>query len=468
MQWDRLAIVDVETTGGSPQYDRVIEVGIIAIDYGQVTGTYSQLVNPNTWLPPTITNLTGIKPEDLEDKPLFGEVASNIFCFLDNRVMVAHNARFDLGFLKGEFARLGYAYSPKHLCSVRLSRRLFPKYRRHSLDNLIERFDLKVEARHRALGDAQAIWDFFQKLPHLIDEKPINEAISILAKTPALPPQLKKSVIDGLPSAPGVYIFYDTNRVPLYIGKSVNVKERVLSHFYADLESERELAIKNQVVKIDVISAAGDLEAQLTESRLVKELMPIYNRKLRVTRELVALTLKMNTQNYLTAELNPIEQMPANWGSMYGIYKSRKQAETIIKEIVEKHNLCWKLMGLETTKKACFGYHLGQCQGACVGREPTAKYNLRVLTAFRQKKMLDWPFAGAIAIKEADDINKRAVTHVFNNWQHLGTYEVDNVPDTDLSVVPGTLNLDTYKILKRFLQANSHRVKLVDSDKIGL
>ncbi|OGV96649.1 hypothetical protein A2W24_01655 [Microgenomates group bacterium RBG_16_45_19] len=130
-------------------------------------------------------------------------------------------------------------------------------------------------------------------------------------------------------------------------------------------------------------------------------------------------------------------------------------------------------MGLEKTKRGCFGYHLGQCRGACVGREPAAKYNLRVLKALKQKKMLDWPFAGVIAIREENEVNDRAVTHIFDNWQHLGTISDEaeiNTPGVWAQFTPGVnksrLDLDTYKILKRYLQANVNRVRLVSGDKI--
>lgn len=476
MNWDNLAIVDVETTGGRPPHDRVIEIGVVAVDCGRVSGTYSQLINPECWLPPEITGLTGITPEQLEDQPTFPQVIHRLFPWLQDRVMVAHNVRFDLSFLKSEFTRLGYTYNPKYWCSVRLSRRLFPQYKSHALDRLIERHEIKVENRHRALDDALVIWEFLQKLTPIRAEDEVKRALGYVAKTPTLPPQLSIKVMEKLPSAPGVYIFWGEETLPLYIGKSINVKERVLAHFYSDMESGRERAIKEQVKRIEVIEAAGDLEAQLTESRLVKELLPVYNRKLRVTRELVGLALKIDGDNYLRAELNRIEQMPMNWSELYGLYKSRQQAEVVLKEVVEKQGLCWKLMGLEATKKACFGYHLGQCKGACIGREPAARYNLRVLKALGGRKLMDWPFAGKVVIEEASEVNGRRAAMVFENWQYIGAYDIqDDFTPGELAAVsrstPGEksaggkvgpgLDLDTYKILKRYLQQHPNRARLV-------
>lgn len=466
MLWHNLAIVDVETTGGSPPHDRIIEIGIALIDYGRLTHTYSHLINPQTWISPFITQLTGITPEDLDNQPTFHELASDIFPRLNNRLFVAHNARFDLSFIRSEFTRLNYTFTPKHLCSARLSRHLFPRYRSHSLDSLISRYGLIVTQRHRALGDSLAVWDFFQQLTQTLSSSAIESAISQLSKRPSLPTHLQSQIIDNLSPSPGVYIFYDREHCPLYVGKSINVKDRVLSHFYSDLDSARERSIKEQLTQIEVIPAAGDLDAQLLESKLVKELQPVYNRQLRLTRELVGLRLVENNDHYLTAQLDRLEQIPADFSQLYGLYKSRKQAQTALEQLTTEKKLCFKFMGLEATKRACFGYHLNSCRGACVGKEPPARYNLRLLEALGPRKLLEWPFTGAIAIKETSEVNGRAVTHIFNHWHHLGTFENSSpdsfTPEVGAAFTSGVdmsgLNLDTYKILRRYLQHHPHRV----------
>jgi DNA polymerase-3 subunit epsilon len=455
--WDNLAIVDVETTGGTPPRDRIIEIGIALVDHGRLTHTYEHLINPQTWISPFITQLTGITPEVLEDQPTFEELAPDIFPRLQNRLFVAHNARFDLAFIRSEFNRLGYTYTPRHLCSARFSRSLFPQFHHHSLDSLINRFHLVVENRHRALSDALVIWDFFQKLSPTHPDA-LNQSVTQLIRRPALPKNLSAAAIDHLPAAPGVYIFKNKDGFPLYIGKSINLKERVLSHCYADLDSSRERAIKDQLHTIDTIPAAGDLEAQLIESKLIKDLQPIYNQKLRLTRDFVGLTLVEDKQHYLTAQFINLHQLPPNLSHLYGLYKSRKQALSTIQQLTTDHSLCSKFMGLEFTRRACFGYHLGQCRGACIGKESPARYNLRVLEALGPKKFLDWPFPGPIAIQEQNEVNSRAVTHVFDNWHHLGTY-TDFSSEVTLdgsSEVKSALNLDIYKILHRYLQSHPH------------
>ena len=157
-----LAIVDVETTGARPAWDRVTEVAVVEVQDGDVVSEWSTLVNPGTRIPPAIQALTGITNGMVADAPAFEDLAPDLFERLAGRVFVAHNARFDYGFLRHEFERAGLRFQARTLCTVRLSRRLYPGHARHNLDSLIDRHGLRCPARHRALGDAQAVWQFLR------------------------------------------------------------------------------------------------------------------------------------------------------------------------------------------------------------------------------------------------------------------------------------------------------------------
>lgn len=157
-----VVFVDIETTGGSYRANRVLEVAAVRYENGQVTRQYNTLVNPDTYIPSMITSLTGIAQSDITDSPTFDQIAEDLFDILDGAVFVAHNVRFDYSFLHAEFAALGTDFSPKLLCTVRLSRALYPQNKGHSLAVLIERHSIDVVDRHRALADAQAILDFSQ------------------------------------------------------------------------------------------------------------------------------------------------------------------------------------------------------------------------------------------------------------------------------------------------------------------
>jgi DNA polymerase-3 subunit epsilon len=157
-----LAIVDVETTGGFAENDRIIEIGIIRVEKGKMVEKYNTLIDPEQYLSPFITNLTGITDKHLQKAPTFISVRENISELLNNAIFVAHNAHFDYGFVKHEFKRLGDRWEAERLCTVQLSRHLYPEHRHHNLDSVIERCNIKCESRHRALDDAKAVWDFLK------------------------------------------------------------------------------------------------------------------------------------------------------------------------------------------------------------------------------------------------------------------------------------------------------------------
>lgn len=156
-----LAIVDVETSG-TGLGDRIIEIGILRIENGVCVDTYKTFVNPERALSPWITRLTGITDEDLESAPLFVDVADNVARLLSGAIFVAHNVAFDYAFIKGEFARIDRFFEAPCLCTVRLSRLLSPRAKRHNLSAVIKRHKLACESRHRAFDDAHALWQFMQ------------------------------------------------------------------------------------------------------------------------------------------------------------------------------------------------------------------------------------------------------------------------------------------------------------------
>ena len=172
-----LIFLDLETTGMTASHERITEIGLVEVANGEFVGSWSQLVNPQRSIPPFIQSLTGISDEMVEDAPTFEQLAPTLYERLAGKVLVAHNARFDYGFLRSEFARLGLSYRSRVLCTAKLSRKLFPEHRRHNLDSLIERYGLSCSARHRALGDAEVLWQFMQKLYAQVDAAAIDAAV---------------------------------------------------------------------------------------------------------------------------------------------------------------------------------------------------------------------------------------------------------------------------------------------------
>ncbi|MDO8452168.1 MAG: exonuclease domain-containing protein [bacterium] len=283
----RLAFVDLETTGGSLNRDRIIEIGILRVEDGKLVKTYQSLIDPGTRVPPEIERLTGITSKELEGAPTFYQIKDDIKEALKDCVFVAHNVRFDYSFLKNEFKRYNVKFSPKHFCTVKLSRHLYPKERRHNLDAVMERFNIPCEKRHRAFDDASVLWEFYQKVQGLFSVETIMAGISSAIKKPTLPINITQLDLERIPESPGVYIFYGAEGMPLYIGKSVNLKNRVLQHFSSDHLSGIEMKIAQQIQNIETIETVGELGALIKESDLIKKLQPLYNRRLRNLKQLV-------------------------------------------------------------------------------------------------------------------------------------------------------------------------------------
>ena len=460
----KLAFVDIETTGGRTSYDRIIEIGIVRVENGEITKTYSSLINPQTHLPPEIIRLTGITEGELSTAPTFREIASDILDILEDCTFVAHNVRFDYGFLKTEFKRLNQTFASKHFCTVRLSRALYPQERHHNLDSLIQRFNLSVANRHRAFDDAHAIYTFYKKAQQSFPDELFTNAIKTVLKKPYLPVQLSSNILDALPELPGVYLFYGSEGIPLYIGKSINIKERVLSHFSGDIHSPLEMKIAQQVESIETFTTAGELGALFLESKLIKEQLPLFNRKLRRKKELVALRNTRDEKGYPLVTMETLTQTPlSDLPTFLGFFNSRKQAKDYLAMLAKEHTLCEKLLGLEKTSGACFGYRLDKCKGACMGKEKILSYTLRFQEAFVGSKIRPWPFPRAVVIEEKNQLTNTTDYFMVDNWCFLGKTTLDENGNRRTEQEDYEFDLDTYKILRQYITnpKNLKKIKIM-------
>ncbi len=445
----RMTFVDVETTGTSFKRDRVIEIALIQVENGKVVNQFSSLINPQRHVPDSIFEMTGISKTELEFAPTFREVMQDVGEMLADSIFVAHNAAFDYGFVKNEFRLLEKNYSSKCLCTVKLSRALFPRYKRHNLDSIIERFGFSCESRHRALDDTRVMVEFVNKIVNEFPTDVLDATFGRLLKRPSIPVGVSEKVLNKLHEGPGVYIFYGDTGLPLYIGKSINVKERVLSHFAASSFSTTELSIATQVKDIEVIETAGELSALLKESTLIKKMLPIYNRRLRNASKLYYLNAEVDEAGYKTVS---ISHKPSD--QILGIFKTQKQLRETLATLCEKNNLCKKLLGLEKTKSACFASHLGKCKGACTKKEEPIMYNLRFDMAFLQTKIKSWPFDGPVVISEGDEFL------LVEKWRYK-KLDVELLEDLKggipITFDDGTFDLDTYKILSSYVFGKKQR-----------
>jgi DNA polymerase-3 subunit epsilon len=411
-----IACVDLETTGGHAASDRVIEAGIVRIEDGVVVEEYSTLVNPGVHIPRGIQQFTGITDAMVEDAPPFGAVVDALESRLAGRLFVAHNARFDYGFLRNEFRRLGRRFRAPVLCTVRLSRALTPGEHGHNLDAVMQRHGIGCDARHRALGDARVLADFLRIARERWPAKALAEIVSRLTTTTRLPPQLDPTIADELPEGPGVYLLYGENGALLYVGMARNLATRVPAHF-ADSRSKLDEELARRVRRIDWHETAGEFGALLAEARLIKSRKPSLNRHLRDSFELWAIRLRRDTEVPF-AVIEPLETIE-DAGDSYGMFRRRLDAEHALEGLMRAHGLCAKRLGLESGEGSCVGYTLGRCRGACVGNEPPALHAVRVRLALAGLKRRQWPFPGRIGIRERDWRGLEQV-HVFDRWCYEG------------------------------------------------
>jgi DNA polymerase III subunit epsilon len=443
-----ICFVDIETTGLNAGYNRIIEIGILKVVNGKIIRKYNQLINPQQHIDPFIETLTGIKGKDLENTPTFFEVADELLNIFEDSIFVAHNVRFDYGFIRNEFKNIGVKFASKHFCTVKLARLLYPNQRRYGLDSIIDNFNIKCRNRHRAYDDAQVIYKFYEHSRKNIKQELFSQAVDLALKKPTIPSNLSQKDLDKIPETPGVYIFYGDNNCVLYIGKSVNLKDRVMSHFSNDHLSLTDMKISRQVKTFEVIKTAGELSALLLESKLIKKHQPLFNRLLRESRKVTVLLRRVdkNGYNYVKKEL--LDNIKADRiDQIVGAFKSGKQLTDFLYMLAKEYKLCPKLLGLDKSKKYCFSYHLRRCKGACNNEESNLRYNLRFDEAFYKSKIRQWRFNNPLLIRE---FGEKSELHVIDKWCYLGSITSEEEDISEL-FKEYRFDLDTYKILSRYI-----------------
>jgi len=452
-------MLDLETTGGNPVSDRIIEIAAVRVEEGREVARWSTLVNPGRWVSPFIASLTGIDNAMVADAPRFEAVAPRLLELLDGAVLVAHNVRFDHGFLKNAFGRMDIDLRVRQLCTVRLSRKLYPQHKGHGLDAILRRHGLHSTARHRAMGDVDAVLDFLALARGELGVDRLRHAArELVSGVASVPPHLETALHD-IPDATGVYLLYGEARQPLYVGKSLHLRERVLAHFQADHATGRDMQLAQGTRRVEYRRTAGELGALLLESRLVKELQPAFNRRLRRAAPLCAWQLADDAQ--CRPQVRPIEladlddRLPER---LYGMFRSAKAARQALLELADQHALCTRLLGLEAGSGRCFAQQVGRCRGACCGREDARTHLLRVQLALAAHRRLDWPFPGRVGVREHDPHTGRTDIHVFDHWCHLATvHDEAELQDALQTRAARAFDLDTFQLLRRRLLAADKR-----------
>ena len=279
---------------------------------------------------------------------------------------------------------------------------------------------------------------------------------SRLPRVPYVYPDALRQSIEHLPSLPGVYFFYgESDTLPLYIGKSVNIRSRVLAH----LRNRDEAALLSQSRKVTFRQTVGELGALLLEAHLIKRLTPLFNKRLRKLRQLYTLRLAEESISIIALRETEFGRIP----NIYGLYKNSHLAREALKRIADEHRLCLGLLGLEKhpLNRPCFRYALNKCSGACCGKISLDEHRSRLLAALKSIEVLCWPWQGRIAVYEQSDTGH--CYHIIHNWAWLG--DVDSLDNAaELTSVTDGYDIDSYKILAKLLLSGRYPIIELDGN----
>lgn len=442
------AIVDIETNGGSLRNAKITEIAIFLYDGYEIIDSFESLVNPETTIPPFITRLTGITEDMVATAPKFYEIAKDIVEITEGAIFVAHSVSFDYNIVRAEFRRLGYDFKREKLCTVKLSRKLLPLQPSYSLGNLCESLNITIDGRHRAGGDARATTELFGLLLSLDNQRTTFGTIKREHHS-FDNPNISTELIESLPEEIGVYYFFNADRDLIYIGKSKNIRKRVVSHLL-NAKSAKAIAMRNDIADIDFELTGSELVALLKESDEIKQKKPFYNAAQKRTYFQYGLFTDQQIDGYVRLELRKIKD-----GSLpITAYATRKEGIDHLYYLNEMYQLCLSMTGLNKGSGPCFHYSIKKCNGACKGAESSEDYNQRVmeaLDAFKFRKQ------NTIIIDRGRKINERAVVQV-KNGKYVG-YGYTDVATTTKKVEhmancvrPFQNNRDVQHIINSFLK----------------
>lgn len=453
----KYAIVDIETTGGQSKRDKITEIAIVIFDGEKIIDQYSSLINPERSVPNYITRITGITDDMVEGAPKFYEVAKEIVEKTEGTIFVAHNVKFDYGFIKEEFSKLGYTYTKKLLCTVKMSRKHLPGLKSYSLENLIKHFKINVQARHRALDDALATTVVLQKiLAAPRSEESINQFINNGIKESLLPKGLDLNKLHLLPEGPGVYYFLNSFGQVIYVGKSINIKKRVMQHF--SKMTEKSLKMWKSVAQISFEETGNELIALLLESKEIKTLQPEINRAQRTKDYPYFIHHFMDTLGYINFELLKSSIKRRRGKQILNNYGTKIGAIAQLNGLTKQFQLCPKKMHLESDAGPCFDYKIGQCYGACVLEESTADYNERAEEAI--EKANSYFDKNMILLDKGRNNDEAAVILVEHGDYHGYGYISQSESHTHIESLKEcidyeTPNPETNRIIRTYLERKS-------------
>lgn len=452
-------IVDIETTGNGINGNRITEIALFNIEDDAITDSFSSLVNPGCEIPSFITGLTGITTAMVRQAPVFSDLAPQIEAFTRGRVFVAHSVNFDYPIVKQEFRRCGLEFIRKKLCTVRLSRKVFPGLRSYSLGKLCSSLQIPLQDRHRAAGDAHATALLFQRII-ATEEGPVivKNFLNARSQEATLPPHLPRAAFNRLPQVPGIYYFRNKKGEIIYVGKAINLKKRVLGHFYDKSEKERRLC--RDTADIDFEKSGSDLLALLMEVAAIKKHFPLYNRaqkKIRPTYGLFSFTDRDGIRHLAINRLRKGQQSKK-------IFYNQTDARLFLEKLCSDFGLCARYCHLQEGVSQCSHFRVPQCDGVCRGTQSPQAYNLKVKEALDS---LDGESGPLLIFEKGRDAGETAVISIENGVyrgygfipkeQAVMTYE-----DLEAFIVPQPAYPETDRILQSYVLKHPGRVRKLE------
>ncbi|WP_091265039.1 exonuclease domain-containing protein [Gillisia sp. Hel1_33_143] len=464
MQDQLFAIIDIETTGGGIKGNRLTEICIVLLKGETVVDKYTTLVNPEKIIPPQITALTGIDNEMVANAPKFAEVAKKIDEFTKDAIFVAHNVNFDYNVLRIEFNELEYEFTRKKLCTVRLSRKLIPGLFSYSLGNLCSSINIPLINRHRAEGDTDATVLLFKKLLVLdVDFELIKTFLHPRSRQATLPPHLSESQIEDLPETPGIYLFKDKKQKVIYAGKAINIKKRVISHFYDKMSKEYHLG--QETFFIDYTATGNELIALLLEAESIKKYYPKFNSAQKRPGLVYQIINYTNQRGITQLAIGKTKKVQNSIGTFY----NRSQAVEKLEQLCEDFNLCPKYCTLQSNVTKCSHYKLKNCEGICDGLETVQEYNLKVSDAIDSLTLESETY---VIREKGRHYNEEAFILVKNGRYHGYGYidtdvQISGIEDFDPFLKIQEATYHTHKIINWYLRKyGQEKMEFLKSDGI--
>jgi DNA polymerase-3 subunit epsilon len=446
---EEFVLMDIETTGVRPDKDRIIEINLAVIKNGVIQKQWHSLINPQK------NNLPLARKKALAAAPVFQEIAAKLHKLLKNKMLVAHNAFFIYEFLKHEMLRSHTALDEKILCSISLSRFLFPESKQHHLEAINER--LLVD--YKDMSRLQLLINFFSQLEKMITPTDLQQTIKRL--TQACNSAFVVEHKDGIPAAPGIYRFYDENNCLIYIGKSTSLSETIASHFQLNHHAHKEIQIAKQIKKIDWIKTSGELGNTLLASTHINRHKPLFNRLIEKMKTVFTIRLQ-NNGDYLALQIVKLSEITAReFATTFGIFKQKADAEKLLNFFINQSDLCHHINNFTKTKGACFRVKVKKCNGACNQLEPAKIYNSRIKKIIKTFPQNQWPFPHKIAIRETCEKTNDTHFHIIDNWTYIDTVKsLDKLNDSTFE--PGKMDENIYKVLKNFFHKEENQQFIIN------